>query len=154
MKKFSFRLEKYLNLKRQQEDIQRLVLSNAQAAYDEERRKLALILQRIEALLDYSKTLRRAPLIRLNIELLLLADAYHAALTTQKEAQAAATEDALVKVAAERERYLALQKDRKLLERLREKLWQGYYQDYLREEQKTLDEIGTSSFSRTGELQS
>ena len=154
VKKFNFRLEKYLNLKRQQEDIQRLVLSNAQAVYDEERRKLALIHQKIEALLDYSKTLRQAPLNRLNIELLLLADTYHAALTIQKEAQAMAVEDALVKLAAEREKYLALQKDRKLLERLREKLWQGYYQDYLKEEQKTLDEIGTSSFSRTGEMQS
>lgn len=148
MKRFNFRLEKYLHLKRQQENIQRLVLSNSQAVYDEETRKLALIHQKIEGLLDYGKTLRQTPLNRFHIELLLLADTYHAALTIQKDAQAMLVEDALAKLTAEREKYLALQKDRKLLERLREKLWQRYYQDYLKEEQKTLDEIGTKNFGR------
>ncbi len=143
MKHFIFRLQKYLNLKRQMEDIQRLILSNAQAAYDEEKRKLALIDRRIEALLEYNTTLRQ---IQLNIDLLLFAESYHTVLSQQKETQAVSVEAALVRLSAEREKYLALQKDRKLLERLREKLWQQFYQDSLREEQKALDEIGTSKF--------
>ena len=113
MKHFNFRLQKYLNLKRQQEDIQRLILSNAQAAYDEEKRKLALIDRKIEALLEYNTTLRQ---MRLNIELLLFAESYHIVLSQQKEIQAVSVEDALVRLSAEREK-----------------------------EQKTLDEIGTSS---------
>ena len=74
--------------------------------------------------------------MQLNIDLLLFAESYHTVLSEQKEIQALSVEEALVKLAAERDKYLALQKDRKLLERLREKLWQQFYQDYLREEQK------------------
>ncbi|MGD0622038.1 MAG: hypothetical protein ABSA82_06205 [Thermacetogeniaceae bacterium] len=151
MKRFHFHLQKYLDLKRQEEDIQRLILSNAQAVYDEEKRKLALIDRRIEALLEYSTTLRQ---MQLNIGLLLFAESYHTVLSEQKEIQAMSVEEALVKLAAERERYLALQKDRKLLERLREKLWQQFYQDYLREEQKALDEIGTNIRKRNTDLTS
>ena len=94
MKHFIFRLQKYLNLKKQQEDIQRLILSNAQAAYEEEKRKLALIDRKIEALLEYNKTLRQ---MRLNIEILLLADTYHCSVQ-QKEIQAVSVEDALVRL--------------------------------------------------------
>jgi flagellar FliJ protein len=144
VKQFNFRLQKYLNLKKQQEGFQRSILAGAQAAYEEEKRKLVLIDRRIEALLDYGKTLRQ---LHLNIEMLVLADTHHAALASEKEVQAVAVEEALVRLTAEREKYLALQKDRKLLERLREKLWQKFYQDYLREEQKTLDEIGTSNYT-------
>jgi flagellar FliJ protein len=141
MKRFNFRLQKYLSLKRQQEDIQRLILSNAQTAYDAEQRALELIEERIKALLEYNTTLRQR---QLNIELLLFAESYHIVLSQQKESQAVSVENALSRVAAEREKYLTLQKDRKLLERLREKLWQQFYQDSLSDEQKALDEIGTS----------
>ena len=145
MSRFNFRLQKYLNLKRQEEGIQRLILFNVQAAYDAEKRMLALIDKKIEALLEYNITLRQK---QLNIDLLLFAESYHLVLSQQKEIQVVSVEDALGRVAAERDKYLALQKDRKLLERLREKLWQQFCQDSLREEQKALDEIGTLSFSR------
>jgi flagellar FliJ protein len=147
MKRFNFRLQKYLSLKRQEEDIQRLILSNTQAAYDAEQRALTLIERRIEALLEYNTTLRQ---MQLNIELLLFAESYHTVLSQQKESQAVSVEDALRRVTAEREKYLVLQRDRKLLERLREKLWQQFYQDSLRDEQKALDEIGTSKFGVRG----
>lgn len=147
MKRFNFRLQKYLSLKRQEEDIQRLILSNTQAAYDAEQRALTLIERRIEALLEYNTTLRQ---MQLNIELLLFAESYHTVLSQQKESQAVSVEEALRRVTAEREKYLVLQRDRKLLERLREKLWQQFYQDSLRDEQKALDEIGTSKFEVRG----
>jgi flagellar FliJ protein len=145
MSRFSFRLQKYLNLKRQEEDIQRLILFNAQAAYDAEKGMLEQIERKIAAMLEYNTTLRQK---RLNIDLLLFAESYHLVLSQQQEIQAAAVEDALGRLAAERDKYLDLQRDRKLLERLREKLWQQFYQDSLREEQKALDEIGVLSFSR------
>jgi flagellar FliJ protein len=145
MSRFNFRLQKYLDLKKQEEDIQRLILFNAQTAYDAEKRVLEQIDRKIEALLEYNTTLRQK---RLNIDLLLFAESYHLVLSQQKETQAASVEDALGRVTAERDRYLDLQRDRKLLERLREKLWQQFYQDSLREEQKALDEIGTLGFSR------
>jgi flagellar FliJ protein len=141
MKRFKFRLQKYLNLKRQEEDIQRLILANTQAAYDAEQRALALIDRRIASLLEYNTSLRQ---VRLNIDLLLYAESYHTVLLQQKEVQAVSVEDALARLAVEREKYLTLQKDRKLLERLRDKLWQKFYQDSLMDEQKALDEIGAS----------
>jgi flagellar FliJ protein len=147
MKHFNFRLQKYMNLKKQQEDVQRLVLFNARRAYDEERMKLAAIDRRIGDLLDYSATLRQE---RPDVDKLVFAESYHAFLVERKEMQALLVEDALMRLTAERERYLVLQKDRKLLERLREKAWQRFCQDYLSEEQKGLDEIGTSRYGHAG----
>jgi flagellar FliJ protein len=152
MNHFNFRLQKYLDLKQQQEEFQRLILANAQAFYDEEQSKLALIDGKIDSLLDYSTTLRQ---IHLNIELLLLAESYHRVLLEQKKIQILAVEEALGKLVAERERFLSLQKERKLLERLRTRQYQQFYQDWLRDEQKALDEVGSSKYeARAGAMAS
>ncbi len=150
MKRFRFRLQKSLNLKQQQEDLQRLLVVNAQAAYDEERRKLEAIDREILSLLAYGAALRQKPL---DIELLLAAESYYSFLANQRESQAAVVESSLEALIGEREKLLAFQKDRKLLQLLREKRWLGYYQDYLQEEQKILDEVGTISSRGNRRLQ-
>lgn len=138
MNRFRFRLQKYLDLQQQQEDLQRLTVVSAQAVYEEEKSKLEAIDREIADLLAYNAALRRR---RLDIELLLAAESYYSFLAGQRETQAAAVESAWGRLADAREKLLAFQRDRKLLQRLREKRWLGYYQDFLTAEQKNLDEI-------------
>ena len=48
----------------------------------------------------------------------------------------------------EQQLYLEVRKASKLLERLYHRQWTAYYQEYLHEEQKVLDEIGLINHSR------
>lgn len=119
--------------------MQRLVVVSAQAAYEKEKSKLEAIDRGIADLLAYNADLRQR---RLDIELLLSAESYYSFLVSQREAQAAVVEIAWDGLTDAMEKLLAFQRDRKLLQRLREKRWLGYYQDFLAVEQKNLDEIG------------
>jgi flagellar FliJ protein len=147
MKRFRFRLQKSLDLKQQQEEMQRLMVADAQAVYEEELRKLEAIDGEIADLIRYGAALRQRPL---DIELLLAAESYHSFLSGQRVSQAAVAESALERLTDEREKLLVFQKDRKLLQRLREKRWQGYYHDFLQEEQKNHDEAGILRFGVRG----
>lgn len=119
--------------------MQRLVVVSAQAAYEKEKSKLEDIDRGIADLLAYNADLRQR---RLDIELLLSAESYYSFLVSQREAQAAVVEIAWGRLTDAMEKLLVFQRDRKLLQRLREKRWLEYYQDFLTVEQKNLDEIG------------
>ncbi|MGD0152373.1 MAG: flagellar FliJ family protein [Thermacetogeniaceae bacterium] len=147
MNRFRFRLQKYMNLKQQQEDLQRPAVASARVAYEEEKRKLEAVDQGIADLLKDNAALRQRGL---DIELLLSAESYYAFLISVRQAQAAAVESAGVRLAEARDILLAFQRDRKLLQRLRAKRWLGYYQDFLATEQKNLDEIGTVRSGQQG----
>ncbi len=147
MNRFQFRLQKYMNLKQQQEDLQRLAVAGAQAAYEEEKRKLEAVNKGIAGLLENNAALRQKGL---DVELLLSAESYYAFLISRRQEQAVAVESAELRLAEARDKLLAFQRDRKLLQRLRDKRWQGYYQDFLATEQKNLDEIGTARSGKQG----
>ncbi|HBG22654.1 MAG TPA: hypothetical protein DDW83_05295, partial [Peptococcaceae bacterium] len=59
-----------------------------------------------------------------------------------------AVEEALGKVNAEQKVLIDIQRRRKMLERLKGRKWQEYYQNLLKKEQKELDEIGSIRFCR------
>lgn len=140
-------MQKYLDLKEQMERMQRLALSSAQEAYRRECERLALIDRELAAVAEYC---REAGGTLVDVQGLLLAEAYRNELAERRERQTLAVAEALERLHAERERLLSLQRHRKLLERLREKLWQEHCRKLLLEEQKCLDEIGTDRFVRLG----
>lgn len=119
--------------------MQRLAVARSHEVYVEKKSRLGAIDQEIAGLQVYNAAIRQQ---RLDIELLLATESYHSFLVSQREEQAAAVERAWARCVEAREELLAFQKDRKLLQRLREKRWLGYYQDFLTVEQKNLDEIG------------
>lgn len=145
MKLFRFRLQQYLDFNKQQEDAQRLLLHQAQLVYREELGKLEFLNRKIDEIVDYTKTARQN---RLRVELMLMTEAYLRDIQEQRTAQSLAVEVALEKVNAEQKVLIDIQCRRKMLERLKEKKRQVYYQNLLREEQKELDEIGNARFCR------
>jgi flagellar FliJ protein len=62
--------------------------------------------------------------------------------------QQAAVERAKDQLREEQRALLRVRQDRRLLERLRQRRWGAYYAEFLRSEQKTLDEIGSILFTR------
>jgi flagellar FliJ protein len=147
MKSFQFRLQKYLDLKRQEEKMCRLLLAEAQAAYDRELERLKQVGERIAALTGYGRQMRSQ---RLEVGQLVLLETFLTTLAEERERQAGMVAAALERLDETRESYLAVQRERKLLERVRDSRWHNYYQELLSEEQKELDEIGTIGFHRAG----
>lgn len=145
MKLFRFRLQKYLDLNKEQEDAKRLKLHSAQLVYKKESGKLESIDSKIESTVDYTKTARQN---QLNIEMMLLAESYYHVLLEQRAVQATMVENAQQQVTAEQKVLISIQRRRKMLERLKGKKWEAYYQGLLQEEQKELDEIGRVRFCR------
>ncbi|MDD2283567.1 MAG: flagellar export protein FliJ [Syntrophaceticus sp.] len=145
MKIFHFRLQQYLDFNKQQEDVQRLLLYQVRLVYKEELGRLESLDRKIDELVDYTKAARQN---QVQIELMLMSEVYHRDLQEQKTAQALAVEEALGKVNAEQKVLIDIQRRRKMLERLKGRKWQEYYQNLLKKEQKELDEIGSIRFCR------
>lgn len=146
LKKFRFRLQKYMNLKRQQESIKRLNLTRARSRYIRENESLAEIREELVAAFNRTREARRGSI---DLQLISLSEQY---IRLQKELQRLQTiVVAEAKAALERRRQELqhVRKEKKLLERLHDHRWAAYCQDVQREEQKVLDEIGTIRFLRT-----
>ncbi len=139
MKKFHFRLEKYHNYKEQEEKAARLELFRARRAYEEEVDKLVALQRKTNELISQNKKLLIG-----SIQLELL-NSCIGCLAVQKhleEEQAAAVQEKEEKMKREQQVYLEVRKASKLLERLYQRQWNDFYQEYLKEEQKLLDEVG------------
>jgi len=145
LKKFHFRLEKYHNFKEQEEKAARLELFRARRAYQEEVDKLAALQRKTNELISQNKKLLTG-----TIQLELLSSCL-GCLEVQKnleEEQTAAVQEKEEKMKREQQVYLEVRKASKLLERLHHRQWNDFYQEYLKEEQKVLDEIGLIIHSR------
>lgn len=145
MKKFHFRLEKYHNFKEQEEKAARLELFRARRAYQEEADKLAALQGKTIKLISQNKKLLTGSI---QLELLNNCIGCLAVQKNLEEEQAAAVQEKEEKMKREQQVYLEVRKASKLLERLYHRQWNEFYQEYLKEEQKVLDEIGLIIHSR------
>lgn len=145
MKRFHFRLEKYHNFKEQEEKAARLALFRARRAYQEEANKLAAIQGKTMELISENKKLLTGPI---QLELLNTCLGCLAVQKQLEEEQAAVVQEKEEKMKQEQQVYLEVRKASKLLERLYQRKWNEFYQEYLKEEQKVLDEVGLIIHSR------
>ncbi|MDN5366515.1 MAG: flagellar protein FliJ [Thermacetogenium sp.] len=145
MKRFRFRLQKYLNLKVQQERLARLEVARARAAYMLEVNRLQEIEEKTGELLAQGREALRGSILP---ELLVLCSSCLQVQERLACEQQAAVERAKDQLREEQGALLRVRQDRRLLERLRMRRWEAYYAEFLRSEQKTLDEIGSILFTR------
>lgn len=148
MKRFRFRLQKYLDLKRQEEGLQRIFLAEAQRSYQTQLEILGVIQRRLHSALEQMKQALEGEVDPTAVCLLERFLEYQ---KEQESRQKAAVEEAKAELEKRQLEFIRIQKERKLLERLYSRRWQAYYQDYLREEQKSIDEAGLFSFLRRQE---
>lgn len=148
MKRFHFRLQKYLQLKEQKEQLARLELAKARALHLCEMRKLEALQEKANELLVQNRGLLQGTL---QPELVALGRGCLKVQEMLAVEQVEAVLQAEERLSQEKQSFIQARKDRKLLERLRQRCWDLYKLESLREEQKKLDEIGTILFCRSQE---
>jgi|GEM_PF-5660063 len=84
----------------------------------------------------------------LDLDLITMGEQYLRVKKELQAQQAVVLEEARAELLQRQQEFVNVQKDRKLLERFYDRLWSAYYQEFLREEQKNLDEVGLVRFLR------
>ncbi|HAA90240.1 MAG: Flagellar export protein FliJ [Thermoanaerobacterales bacterium 50_218] len=145
MRRFRFRLQGFLNLKEQEERLQRLRFAQALLEYQERLRILQSVQMGLEQLQQTKRELRRG---LIQPEFLIMGELYEARKRNEKEEQKRLVDEAKERLAKAEESFQQVLKEKKMLERMKKRAWKDYYQEYLREEQKYLDEVGNLCFWR------
>lgn len=148
LKRFRFRLQKCLDLKRQEENLQRIYLAEAQQLYQRQLEILGVIQRRFGSALAQMKQSLTGEVDPIIIGIL---ERFLEHQREQEAHQKAVLEEAKAELEKRQLELLRIQKERKLLERIYNKKWQAYYREFLREEQKSIDEVGLFSFLRRQE---
>ncbi|MFZ3172773.1 MAG: flagellar export protein FliJ [Carboxydocellales bacterium] len=138
MKVFRFRLQTSLNVRYRQEEQQKLVLKEKINHHEESIIELNQILARLEN--NYNR-IRQLQLGNLNIRELEASNDFVIMLTAQVEQQKLEVEYRRKEVEDAREKLLEIVKARKILEKLKEKHFEEYRLEMLREEQRVIDEM-------------
>ena len=140
---FRFHLQQILNFRRQHEETKEFELAQAQRVFKQEEERLAFFRNRRDqcqqALIDRQKAGVSPGEISI----------YHAYAEHMKEkiqGQIEVLETARKQVDDKKEEVLAARKDRKILDRLREKKHQAFLADSMRQERKQLDEVAVGRF--------
>lgn len=146
MQPFRFRLETLLKYRRIQEEQQQIKLGQATATYLAEKELLSNWENQLEGHLKFVRNQLQAPSTVAELKML---QQYHDKLNGEifrqrgRVAEADAYRQECIKALEEAAR------QRKLVEKLREKRWLQYQADVVFEEQKFLDELGVQAFSRS-----
>ncbi len=146
MKRFTFRLERLLQLREAAEQERARELASARQEEAARRGEAEEAARRLEDARRQAAEARpgymQAGTLR-NLELSL------GALTLQRQAAAQQHEQSLERLEAERQQYEAARRDRRVIERLREQRHAAWGEEYNRWEQGILDETASMRSSRT-----
>ncbi|MCR4402726.1 MAG: flagellar export protein FliJ [Firmicutes bacterium] len=147
MKRFRFRLEKLLEVRRLRENALQQDLARAQEALRREKGVLETLGAARGATLE---ALRANVCGTLNVQDIAAYYRYLGFLAHRIEEQRAVVERAAREEAAKRDALIAARRRRKVVEKLRERAYARYREGILREEQAFLDEVGSMRYARKG----
>lgn len=138
MRRFEFSLQKVLDYRQRREEQALRAFAEAQAQLAQERAVLESLLHEREACLRRSQRRHRLMMSMLTVE-----QTYLSALEERIVVQRERVTQAERLLEERRQALLEAQRERKALERLREKQYEQWRQEMLRVEQKALDELAT-----------
>ncbi len=139
MRRFEFSLQKVLDYRQRREEQAISAFAEAQAKLMHEQAVLRKLL------IDREECLRRSPRHQhLEVEMLGVEQTYLSALEGRIEAQRERVAEAEKVLEEKRQALMQAQRERKALERLREKHHEQWRQEMLRIEQKALDDLATA----------
>ncbi len=145
MNKFKFKLETVLKVKTRVEDLRKIELREAEFRREKARLELSRCQAEVEVNIElYREKFRQ----RINPE---EANSYHQYLkwlNLQVDLALLKLEECEREVAVRRERLIEASKEKKILEKLKEKAYQEYQAEQLNMEIKFLDELGTGRYIR------
>ncbi|MEW6227797.1 MAG: flagellar export protein FliJ [Bacillota bacterium] len=147
MRKFKFRLQKLLEVRRLGENLRRQELAKARQALDREKSTLARL---EEACAEVMQELRAGSEGALDVDRIAICHRYLGLLTRHIEDQRAAVDRLAREEAAKRAAVIAARRERMMIEKLKERAYARYREEVARVEQAFLDEVGTIRYSREG----
>lgn len=128
--------------------MRRINLARAQQLYQKQEDVMRSIQKELGNALARMREARQGGL---DLDLITMSEYYLRVQKEQQVRQAAVLEEARAELLRRQQEFVNVQKDRKLLERFYDRLWSAYYREFLREEQKNLDEVGLIRFFRQQE---
>ena len=143
MKRFQFRLQRVLDIKNVQEEQRKRELGEAYGLLATEQEQLQDIRKALNRAQQYA--LQRMP--RTSYELLLY-DYYITQQLVRTELQQKTIDQVQRVVNLRREKLMTAYKDRKILDRLKERYTEQYRHEADREEQALMDEISSAKYGR------
>ena len=144
MRRFQFRLERFLELRRWKEREWELALAKVLG-------ECLLMERRIEEITaDVAASLLAVFLsgVRIDIEAMARRELYVQRLTRERERTRAALAERRKELERVRAKYLEASKERKVLDKLKERRAGEYYERQLDEEFKTIDDMNTAAATR------
>jgi flagellar protein FliJ len=146
MRRFKFRLEKFLELRRWKEREREIALAKVLG-------EVLLLEKRIEEIAGLISgslfgQFRRENLV--DVEGMMRRELYVQRLAREREAKRSALVVKRRELDEARARYLEASKDRKVLDKLRERRETEYYEQAIDEEYKTVDDTNTAAATRQG----
>lgn len=145
MKRFRFKLATVLKVKYRVEELRQRELRVAQGFLEGARREL---IQRRQAAAETAAAYRKNLQKRLDLQLILYYQQFLSWRNEQVDLAVHAVAESERLVEAARQRLLIATRERKIIEKLKERAYQTYLAAELSEEIKFLDEIGTGRFVR------
>ena len=144
MRRFKFRLQTSLNVALKREDIQRQELYSRQTAYQE---GLAILQQQQKQYALLMSELRDIQRHRLQIETVQLYQEFMLTLDQMIKEQNKIVNELYQELEQCRIKLLRLMRNRKVLEKLKERYWFKYQREVMNEEQKLNDELALIRFA-------
>jgi len=150
MKRFNFRLQRVLDVKNTIEEVKRRNFLTASSEHEKRVRILEVYVQTLYKYLDELRTKHKKTLSSQDINLYYN---YFESMSRLIEFQKKEIENARVELEKMREELIAAVKDRKIIERLKERQFRNYLKEVDMEEQKHLDEVSGISFFKKANVE-
>lgn len=148
MAAFKFRLQKVLDYKQQVEDTKKQELFRLMKIFHEEEK---VLIKLHELLLKKLSEFEEKQQGELDILELLFYSGYISRLNGEIEQQREKLKQLALQIEQKRGEVIAASKERRIMEKLREKKYKEFMKEESRREQKFLDEIGNNAFVRNME---
>jgi len=138
MKRFSFRLQRLLEIRQKREEQQKIILARASGEYQKELHKKQAIEEHEHRLREQLKTEKDVPVDMSRLRWLDYYGWHSKKIEPDIQHQIETKRQAMEKELAV---YTRLRQEKRAVEILREKAWQAHQEALLKEEQQTLDEL-------------
>ena len=143
MKRFRFRLETKLRLISTEENIAKSEVARRLQEYEEQTRLLLACEQELESLYERLRPMKSKAF---SLQEIIAIREYLPVLQERIQLQRMRSEQAFEELNRARHRLYEIIKERKALEKLKEKRWRAYIKEFHRQEQSVLDEAATTRF--------
>ncbi|MGI6669477.1 MAG: flagellar export protein FliJ [Acetivibrionales bacterium] len=137
MARFTFKLQPVLNVRKQQEDNIKNKFGKAVRKLEAEKQKLAELVDTLDVIVDEFNDKTR----KTTVQKLILYNGYLSLLGTKIKRQKVNVNKASLNVDKIREELIFAMKERKIMEKLKEKKYEMYLDDLKAAEQKTNDDL-------------